>query len=64
MIDDDIYVQVDDEPAPPPSYFLDHYGTCSLGAKCLCLKPEHGWYGRLCPQWRPNGWTTFEEMKR
>ena len=60
--DVDLYERVNPETPPTPGYFLDMYGTCSLGPKCLCLKPEHGWYGRHCPQWKPAGWRSHEDM--
>lgn len=48
------------EPIVNPDYYLDHYGTCKLGAACLCLK--NGWIGRQCIQWIPLGVTSFEEL--
>lgn len=45
------------------NYFLDFYGTCTLGLKCLELKPGVEWLGRFCPQWRPLGVRSHEELK-
>jgi hypothetical protein len=45
-------------------YLLDHYGECALGApRCVCLKPTKPWLGRLCPQWRPWGARTLDELQ-
>ena len=42
-------------------YMLDHYGACAL-ERCACLGPGVRWLGRECPNWRPAGVTSLEEL--
>lgn len=46
-------------PAPPPEYFLDHYGECTA-KPCRCLRDT--WIGRGCPSWKPWGAKTHAEV--
>ena len=42
-------------------YFMNLYGTCNLGTKCQCLKTS--WLGQLCPNWKPLGCKSHEDLK-
>lgn len=50
------------ETNPDAAYFLDHYGECTaLPAKpCVCLRA--GWQGRDCPNWKPWGVRSADEL--
>jgi hypothetical protein len=51
-------------PDPPPDVFSDTYGRCALDP-CECLPtakhPERRWKGTACPNWKPMGWTSFDQ---
>jgi hypothetical protein len=52
------------------NYLLDTYGECSMGLECSCIQPIKKtspvefptWLGRYCPNWKPLGATTHEEL--
>lgn len=51
--------RVSEAGGPGPSYWLDHYGTCSA-KPCSCLRD--GWKGRACENWNPLGVTSFAAL--
>lgn len=55
-------------PMPTEAYFADNYGTCALGARCICLDPKHpehrGWLGRACRHWRPAQAKAWDDLAR
>ena len=57
---DYVFVGADEEPLSP--YFLNFYGKCELNT-CSCLNQNNGgWRGTWCPNWKPNGSTSWNEM--
>lgn len=42
------------------TYLLDNYGSCKK-RPCECIV-KGDWKGRLCPNWTPAGFQTWEEV--
>jgi len=49
-----------------PNSWKDNYGSCSMGAKCACLKGENGpeWLGEACLNWTPIGFDSLEGFEK
>jgi hypothetical protein len=45
-------------------YIADNYGTCDLGASCVCLKSSQPWLGRACRHWHPADARDRDEITR
>ena len=58
---------IPETPQEVAAYIQDHYGSCELAGRCICLDQKHpkhrGWLGTICRHWHPVPWRSWEEMR-